>query len=133
MKQVTAPAPTSEDRDSRPPDIETMRTTAARLLGPDGAPEHLPPAVDELDMLTRLLRGQLELLAPEVEGIANRLAKDSIPRYCALACVGEARGKLRAEPGPGPHGPVAYARRLARVLNALCDHHESLGGEHRRP
>lgn len=115
-----------------PPDIETMRAAAARLLGPDDAPEHLPPAVDELDTLTTLFRGQLELLAPEVEGIAHRLPKDNIPRYCALACVGEARGKLRAEPGPGPHGPVAYARRLARVLKALCDHHENLGGKHRR-
>lgn len=126
MKQATAPAPTIEDRDSQPPDIDTMRATARLLLGPDDAPDVLPPAADEVDMLTLTLRGHLELLAPEVEGAAKKLNRESIPRYCALACVGEARGKLRAQPGRGPHGPVAYARRLARVLNALCDHHEKL-------
>ncbi|MGW0632097.1 DUF6415 family natural product biosynthesis protein [Streptomyces sp. NPDC002758] len=55
-----------------------------------------------------------------------RLGKDSIPRYCALACLGEARGKLRAQPSPVPGGDLAYARRLARALNALCDHFEAL-------
>ncbi|MFG3034594.1 DUF6415 family natural product biosynthesis protein [Streptomyces sp. NPDC048253] len=44
------------------------------------------------------------------------------------ACVGEARGKLRAEPGHGPGGTLGYAQRLARVLNALCDHYEKIGG-----
>lgn len=110
-----------------PVDVATMRETANILLDPDACPDGaLPPAADELDTLTRILRGHLELLAPEVEKAAGRLDKESIPRFCALACVGEARGKLRAEPGRGPHGPVAYARRLARVLNALCDHHENL-------
>lgn len=103
-----------------------MRATAQLVLGPDDAPDVLPPAADELDTLTLTLRGHLELLAPVVEKGANSLDKDSIPRYCALACVGEARGKLQAVPSPSPHGPVAYARRLARVLDALCDHHETL-------
>ena len=77
--------------------------------------------------MTATLRVHLELLALEVEAAAGNLDKESIPRYCALACVGEARGKLSAEPRPGPGGDVAYARRLARVLNALCDHYETLG------
>ncbi|MFJ5842736.1 DUF6415 family natural product biosynthesis protein [Streptomyces shenzhenensis] len=108
--------------DQRPPDIERMRATVARLLGPDDAPDALPPAADELPTLVSTLRGHLELLVPEVEAAALRLHPDSIPRYCAIACAGEARGKLRAEPRPGFSGAVAYARRLARVLR---DHYES--------
>lgn len=100
-----------------------MRATAARLLGPDDAPDILPPTAAELDTLTATLRGHLHLLIPEVEQAARRLRTKSIPRYCALACVGEARGKLRAQ---ASHSPVAHARRLARVLNALCDHYETL-------
>lgn len=111
-----------------PPDILTMRTTIDRLLDPDAVPGTLPPKAEELATLTLQLRGHLDLLMPEVEQAALRLPKDDIPRYCALACLGEARGKLRAEPSPTPHGPVAYARRLARVLNALCDHYEHLSG-----
>lgn len=109
-----------------PLDIEEMRASTALLLGPDGAPDVLPPAADELATLTMALRRHLELLAPEVERAASGLDKESIPRYCAIACVGEARGKLRATPRPGPGGDAAYARRLARVLNALCDHWETL-------
>jgi hypothetical protein len=119
---------TTSDTTLLPPDIATMRETVNRLLDPDSAPDVLPPGADEVDTLTVMLRGHLELLAPEVERAAKWLNRESIPRYCALACVGEARGKLRARPGRGEYGAVAYARRLARVLNALCDHYESLGG-----
>lgn len=112
--------------DCPPPDIDTMRATVNRLLDPDAAPDALPPALDELDTLTALLRSQLELLTPEVEERARRLGRDSIPRFCALACVGEARARLRAEPSPRYGGPPGYARRLARALNALCDHWERL-------
>ena len=110
-----------------PPDLETMRATVARLLGPDGGPEALPPAAGEVDMLTRMMRGQLELLIPDVERLVGGRTKN-VSQYCALACIGEARGKLSAEPLPGLSGAVAYARRLSRVLAALCDHYENLGG-----
>lgn len=128
MRQVTASASTTKEQDSRPPDIEEMRTSTGLLLGPDGAPVVVPPGADELSTLTKALRGHLELLGPEVARAAGKLDRESIPRYCAIACVGEARGKLRAKPGPGLGGDVAYARRLARVLNALCDHWETLNG-----
>jgi hypothetical protein len=128
MATNTIHPPTREATVQAPPDIETMREIVNRLLDPDSAPEVLPPAAEELDTLTLQLRGHLELLAPEVERAAKWLNRESIPRYCALACVGEARGKLRARPGRGEYGAVAYARRLDRVLNALCDHYESLGG-----
>jgi hypothetical protein len=111
------------DRDL-PPDIETMRTSARRLLAGDA----IQPGADELDTLTLTLRGHMELLIPDVEAAAGKQPKDDIPRYCALACVGEARGKLRAGQGPGADGGVTYTRKLARSLNALCDHWENLNG-----
>lgn len=101
-----------------------MRASARRLLAEDA----IQPDAAELDTLTLTLRGHMELLIPEVEQAAGELPEDNIPRYCALACIGEARGKLRAGPGLGVGGPVAYARRLSRSLNALCDHHENLHG-----
>ncbi|MFF3460996.1 DUF6415 family natural product biosynthesis protein [Streptomyces sp. NPDC001984] len=123
---ATAPTPTAEEQSTVPPDLATMRTAVDRLLDPDSVPEALPPAADELATLTLQIRGHLAVLMPEVEQLAARMRKNSIPRYCALACLGEARGKLRAEPSPAPGGDVAYARRLARALNALCDHYDAL-------
>jgi len=104
-----------------------MRETVGILLDPDAIA--LAPASDELGKLTRTVRGHLELLMPVVERAAGRLERESVHRYCALACVGEARGKLRAEPSGAFGGALLYARKLARVLNALCDHYEKIGGE----
>ncbi|WP_314223480.1 DUF6415 family natural product biosynthesis protein [Streptomyces zaehneri] len=102
-----------------------MRKTARVLLDPDAfAPA---PAGPELDTLTLAARGHLALLIPEVEQAARRPKRDSIPRYCALACLGEARGGLRAGPSRASGGALVYARRPARVLGALCDHYERLG------
>jgi hypothetical protein len=117
-------------KDPRPIDLPTMRETVACPLGPDAAPDALPPATAEVDTLTGALRGHLELLIPEIERAVGPRPK-SVAQHCALACVGEARGRLRAEPQPGIYGAVAHARRLARVLSALCDHHERIrtGGE----
>jgi hypothetical protein len=111
-----------------PPDIATMRAVVDRLLDPDAAPDVLPPAPDEVDTLTVQLRGHLELLLPEVEETASRLPRSNIPRYCALACVGEARERLRTGPSSRFGGPAGHARRLARTLNALLDHWEALRG-----
>ncbi|MFC8201345.1 DUF6415 family natural product biosynthesis protein [Streptomyces sp. NPDC057298] len=112
-----------------PPDIATMRAVVDRLLDPDAAPEGLPPAPGEIETLTLQLRGHLELLRPEVEETAQKLPRASIPRYCALACTGEARERLRTAPSPRFGGPVGHARRLARTLNALVDHWETLRGD----
>ncbi|MER5917795.1 DUF6415 family natural product biosynthesis protein [Streptomyces sp. NPDC001982] len=112
--------------DQLPVDLETMRETVDRLLDPDAVPETLPPAPEELDTLTAMLRGHLAVLMPEVERLVQRLSRDSVPRYCALACLGVARDRLRAAPSPAPGGDLAHARRLARALNALMDHFEAL-------
>lgn len=106
-----------------PLDVDTMRATARRLI----AESTDPPATGETEP-TELLRGHMALLMPEVERLAARLPKDSIPRYCALACLGEARQKLAAAPSPAPGGAITHARRLARSLNALVDHYETLTG-----
>ncbi len=82
----------------------------------------------EVNEATIALRSHIELLAPEVEQAAGELSEDAPTRAAALACVGEARGKLRAPEltFAGLGGGVMYARRLARVLAALCDHYESV-------
>jgi hypothetical protein len=107
--------------DTAPLDLELMRKTVNQLLDPDAVPGVLAPAAEALDTLTLQIRGHLELLMPEVEQKAEQLPKENIPRYCALACLGEARERLRAQPGEAPHDALVYARRLARVLNALLD------------
>ncbi|MEV5103048.1 DUF6415 family natural product biosynthesis protein [Streptomyces massasporeus] len=113
------------------PDLEKMRESAGLVLNRDGAPETVPPAGDELDTLTAALRGHIALLTPEVDQAARLLPENSKTRASALACVGEARGKLRA-PELGfavQAGGVMYARRLARVLTALCDHYDIVSAE----
>ena len=107
-----------------PVDVEMMRESAGRLIGPGTA----APEGEELAGLTGLLRGHMQLIIPQIERAAGKLPEDDVPRYCALACIGEARAKLRATVGAGPHRAVAHARKLARSLMALCDHYEALTG-----
>ncbi|KAB1149229.1 hypothetical protein F7R91_05580 [Streptomyces luteolifulvus] len=130
MAHRTAPPAAEAGLAEPPPDIATMRETVNRLLDPDAVPEALPPAAEELDTLTLQLQGHLNVLMPEVEQAARQLSRQSIPRYCMLACLGEARGKLAEQPRGGPNGALVHARRLARVLNALADHYENLGSAH---
>ncbi|WP_406414926.1 DUF6415 family natural product biosynthesis protein [Streptomyces sp. NBC_01614] len=117
----TSAGPGSAD----PPDISTMRASVRQLLGPDDAPDAPPPNAGELDTLTLTLRGHLALIIPEVERAAGPRPKDT-STFCALGCIGEARGKLRHTPGATLQSRVAHARCLARVLHALCDHYERL-------
>ncbi|MGW0842632.1 DUF6415 family natural product biosynthesis protein [Streptomyces sp. NPDC002787] len=105
-----------------PLDIETMRLTARRLLAEDAE----PPTLDELETLTLQLRGHIMVAVPDVAAAAGRLPEDDVPRACALACVGEARMRLGLEPGATLPTGIAHAQRLARSVNALCDHHENL-------
>ncbi|WP_230396560.1 DUF6415 family natural product biosynthesis protein [Streptomyces blattellae] len=64
------------------------------------------------------------------ETAARLLSEDAVPRACALACVGEARMRLRLEPSNGTlPAAVAHAQKLARSVRALADHYVTLGGE----
>ncbi|MGW2704154.1 DUF6415 family natural product biosynthesis protein [Streptomyces sp. NPDC001340] len=49
--------------------------------------------------------------------------KENIPRYCALARIGDARSRLQAEPSRRYGGAVGHARCLARALNANAQSH----------
>ncbi|GAA4016068.1 DUF6415 family natural product biosynthesis protein [Streptomyces plumbiresistens] len=124
MTEATAPSAAVAEPDAL--DLETMRESARRLLGDDAE----LPTTEELETLTLLLRGHMMLLIPAVEDATRGLSEDSIPRACALACVGEARMRLGLEPGQTLPAGIAHAQRLSRSVNALCDHVVNLDGPH---
>jgi hypothetical protein len=128
MKQTTSHPPIAEERDNRPPDIATMRTAAAELLGED-APL---PRYEDVQTLTLLYRGNLMLLIPEVEIMTGRFPENDAPARVALAGIAEARRRLDEIPTAtekvGLVSEVKRAQRLARSVLALCDHYENLGG-----
>ncbi|MDX2544225.1 DUF6415 family natural product biosynthesis protein [Streptomyces sp. WI04-05B] len=110
-----------------PLDVETMRASAYRLLAPDAE----LPSVDELHTLMLTLKGHLALIIPEVGRVASaRRGDDTLARVDARMAISETCRKLRIKPNLGPSSHVAYARRLSRSLNALCDHYENLRGAH---
>ncbi|GGZ73927.1 DUF6415 family natural product biosynthesis protein [Streptomyces echinoruber] len=117
----TVQPPTAAEPDTRPLDIDTMRATARRVFATG-------LSADDLDTLVLALRGHMQLLIPEVQQAAERTPTDNAQRHCALACVGDARGKLRLGNGRTPEVRVAVAQKLARCVNALCDHYKTLGG-----
>lgn len=123
MPHRTAPSVARAELDQAPPDIATMRTATHRLLA-----EHAKPIVPEqLETLRLALYGHLQLLIPIIEAMTLGLPKDNVPRACALACAGEARMRVRL--GRGDNSPdVSVAMRLARSVNALCDHYDGLVG-----
>jgi hypothetical protein len=121
---MTSTAATTNE--TAPVDIVTMRETVGRFLPHDAD----QPTGVELAELVDMMRGQLELIIPEVHATAVSLPKTDIPRYCALACVGEAHARLNSKPLPGLDGPAIYARLLARTLNALADHYVNLPVRH---
>lgn len=114
--------PAAAVEDCRPPDLKLMRVSVSHALDET-------PQPDELDTLGETLRGHIALLIPEVEQLAVKQSGDSALRFCALACIGEARAKLRMGDGQ-PHLDVrvTVVQKLARVAKALCEHYENLGG-----
>ncbi len=117
--QPDASSRTSLD-EAAPPDIAVMRASALRSLSTGLHP-------DELATLADMLRGHLRILVPEVEALARRRPLRSSPsRVCALACVGDARMKLRAGNGETRDVREAVVERLGRAVNALCEHYEGL-------
>ena len=123
-RRTARPSEVAQGADALPLDIVTMRASANRLL----VDVVEPLSAEDVDTLIGTLQGHLGLLIPEVGMAAERQPKGNVLRYCALACVGEARGKLRVEQRPGYSSHIAHARRLSHSLNALCDHYEKLCG-----
>jgi hypothetical protein len=105
-------------------DLVAMRRSVSALLDSEGDPVGPAPDGAELDALTATLRGHLEVLIPAVEDVLGKVTEPSVARHCMLACLGDARLRLRAEPSPRYNGPIGHARRLARVVPALCDHYQ---------
>ncbi|MFJ2719353.1 DUF6415 family natural product biosynthesis protein [Streptomyces sp. NPDC087437] len=101
-----------------------MRASVRRLLAADIE----PPAPDVLETLAQTLRGHINALIPAVEAVTRGLPKNDVPRICAMACIGEARMRLRMGDGDNDAVRLAVAVRLARSVNALADHYENLGG-----
>jgi hypothetical protein len=112
-----------------PVDLDLMRETVNVLLDPDAVTEQLPQAATGLEAVTERLRGHLALLIPEVERAAAKQPEDNATRYRALTCIDEARRRIGAQPSSSRSDASGCARRLARVLNALCDHYQQLGSE----
>ncbi|MFI9149543.1 DUF6415 family natural product biosynthesis protein [Streptomyces sp. NPDC053367] len=104
-------------------DLEAMRETIGIVLCLAEAPHALLDDAEELDTLTAMLSGHLEMLIPEVERLVRSLPMGSVQRYCGLACLGDARQRLRSVPSHHYGGPPGHARRLARALHALCEHY----------
>jgi hypothetical protein len=104
------------------PDIEKMRADAAELLDAEAQ----LPRYEDLQAMTSRLRGHIMLLIPQVEGVASRLPMDDIPGRVALAGVGEARRRMDAAAGAGLVSAVKHAQKLARSVESLCSHLESM-------
>jgi hypothetical protein len=109
-----------------PPDITTMRESVDIALIDIRDSEAV--GGDQLETLVLTLRGHIEVLLPEVEALAGRLPKDDIPARVAIACMSEAREKLRIGIGQSTTLKVSLIWKLARSVRALCDHFENLGG-----
>ncbi|MFH8442326.1 DUF6415 family natural product biosynthesis protein [Streptomyces sp. NPDC018026] len=123
MANATTPAATKAGGASAPPDIATVRATARRLLAADA--ESFEAA--EVAEMTARLREDIAGLITAVEALTRALPKDDVPRACALACIGEARMRLRLGDGDTDRVRLSAAIRMARTANALADHHQALG------
>lgn len=104
---------------TEPPDIPTMRATAARALT-----EAL--SGDEVETVAETLRGHLRVLIPEVEFAAAQKPRESTDAICARAGVGEARIKLGLGGNDIEAVRISVMQKLARSVNALCNHYERL-------
>jgi hypothetical protein len=105
-----------------PVDLATMRATVSRMIGPGAQ----PPTGDELDTLTSMLRGHIELIIPVVDQAARKLPQYYPLRNGGLVAVWLARKKLSATTAQEPVEAAAQAVELAYALDELCNRYESL-------
>ena len=117
---TTASTPAQRVEDA-PLDIAAMRKTAAPTLDTGAA----LPRYDDLQDTVLLLRGHLNLLVPEIEGLARALPDGHPMRAPALVAAAHARVQLDAGPGPGLVSAANHAKALARHLRTLCGHYET--------
>ncbi|MGW2559464.1 DUF6415 family natural product biosynthesis protein [Streptomyces sp. NPDC001514] len=124
MKQGTAPqaAAAAQGEDPRPLDLDTMRDTARRVLALGEA----PPLLEDLDRLTDILRGHVQLLVPEIASLIRRLPRGDGPACVAQIGIDEAWRRLHTTRGFGPDAAYRHAKKLALSVNSLCDHYENL-------
>jgi hypothetical protein len=107
-----------------PVDAETMRSAVARLLAPGAE----LPAGAELDELMLLYQGALRVLITEVERACLGRPEGDVVAVGALAGGGEALRRLELEVRASPLAQLAHAQRLARSVDCLLDHLDSLSG-----
>ncbi|HLL34728.1 MAG TPA: DUF6415 family natural product biosynthesis protein [Streptomyces sp.] len=117
-------ATSTDDTTALPLDVQVMRADARSLLAEDADLS----SEEELETLTRQLRAHLMFAIPVVEALADRFPEGDVPSACAYSAVMEARTRLGLAPRRSLAGRVAHAQRLARSVNALCDHYENLSG-----
>ncbi|WP_217552028.1 DUF6415 family natural product biosynthesis protein [Streptomyces sp. GbtcB6] len=131
MTQATDHPTAAAEGDRLPPiDVPAMRASARRLLSGDAG----DPAPDEVPVMISTLRGHLELITPVVERVAALKPDDdrgwTVPVNCAIIAAADTRRTMRVETPSGRESAVRHARRLARRLNAMCDHFQTLVSDH---
>lgn len=123
QQRTTPPTPAAAaGHDIRPVDVTVLRETARRLLDLG----EVPPLVEDLAELTAMLRGQVELLIPEIQGLIATYSTGDVPAQVARIGIGEATRRLHAPQSPGTDGAYRYAKKFAMSVFSLCDHYENL-------
>ncbi|MEU1278542.1 DUF6415 family natural product biosynthesis protein [Streptomyces sp. NPDC005805] len=116
------PGPAAPEPGSPPAGVAGMRDAARRVLALGGA----PPSREDLERLTDTLHGYVRLLVPEVRALIRARPADDPPARVAQVGVDEAWRRLHTAPGFGPDAALRHACRVARSVQALCDHYETL-------
>ncbi|MEU6261433.1 DUF6415 family natural product biosynthesis protein [Streptomyces sp. NPDC047043] len=95
-------------------DIDTMRRSISRFIGPDA----LPPTGDTLTLLHSLLRVHMQLLIPRSNTPPCSGMRTTCPRYVALACTDQAqtrRARAHHSPRRQPTAHLAASDTAAAV------------------
>ncbi|MBK3575145.1 hypothetical protein JHN63_15250 [Streptomyces sp. MBT65] len=101
-----------------------MRVAVAEMVGGDAQ----LPRWETVQKFAHLYRGYVIRLIPAVEELIARQPKDDVPSNVARVVIDEARRRKDEIEAVGLVGEVRRVKRLARIVLALCDHYENLGG-----